>query len=475
MTADTAGASQPRAAMLTVALCFAVMVVEGFDIQAMGVAAPALGPELKLSREVLGQALSASNIGLVIGAIAGGWLADVFGRKPVLIAAVATFGVFTLMTMQASSFEMLFAARLLTGLGFGGALPNVMAIAADVAVERKRGSTAAMMFCGMPVGGSFVALLSWLGYQGEWRPLFLIGGIIPLLLVPVLVFAMRETQAPERSAFSAKAAVPWLVAVPVGVAFWLMLEQLGRMPGAGSVGGVIAPWLGGVLGLLAAYMIVHRGTLFGGGRATASVVLWVIFFPTLLVVYLVLNWLPTLVAAKGFKADASLASVLFNVFSVVGALILGPLVDRFGLAVADHAGVSRADRRADRAGAGDGLCGGDGAERGAGVLRAGVQLRGLWGGGVLLSGGDARARVGRGDCVGAAGLGGGAADRGIPAAGRIGAGGGGVCDGAVCVCGGGGGVCADVRTAAIGRRIFASRASVAGLWRRDFPSSGQTS
>lgn len=330
MTAGAAGASRPRAAMLTVALCFAVMVVEGFDIQAMGVAAPALGPELKLSREVLGQALSASNIGLVIGAIAGGWLADVFGRKPVLIAAVATFGVFTLMTMQANSFEMLFAARLLTGLGFGGALPNVMAVAADVAVERKRGSTAAMMFCGMPVGGSFVALLSWLGYQGEWRPLFLIGGIIPLLLVPVLVFAMKETQKPERGAFSAKAA-PWLVAVPVGAMFWLLLDQLGRMPGAGSIGGVIAPWLGGVLGLLAAYMIVHRATLFGGGRATASLVLWVIFFPTLLVVYLALNWLPTLVAAKGFKADASLASVLFNVFSVVGALILGPLVDRFGL------------------------------------------------------------------------------------------------------------------------------------------------
>lgn len=332
MTADTGEALQPRAgAMLTVALCFAVMVVEGFDIQAMGVAAPALGPELKLSREVLGQALSASNIGLVIGAIAGGWLADVFGRKPVLIAAVATFGVFTLMTMQATSFEMLFAARLLTGLGFGGALPNVMAIAADVAVEKKRGSTAAMMFCGMPVGGSFVALLSWLGYQGEWRPLFLIGGIIPLLLVPVLVFAMRETQAPERRAMTLAAVVPWLAAVPVGVVSWLLLEQLGRMPGAGSIGGVIAPWLGGVLGLLAAYMIVHRGALFGDGRAKASVLLWVIFFPTLLVVYLVLNWLPTLVAAKGFKADASLASVLFNVFSVVGALVLGPLVDRFGL------------------------------------------------------------------------------------------------------------------------------------------------
>lgn len=318
-------------ALLTVALCFGVMVVEGFDIQAMGVAAPALGPELKLSREVLGQALSASNIGLVIGAIAGGWLADVFGRKPVLIGAVVMFGVFTLMTMQASSFEMLFVARLLTGLGFGGALPNVMAIAADVAPDSRRGSTAAIMFCGMPVGGSAVALLSWLGHQGEWRLLFMIGGIIPLVLAPVLFFAMKETQAPERRPMRLAAAAPWLVAIPIGLIAWLLLDQVGRMPGAGSVGGVIAPWLGGVLGLLGGYMIAHRETLFGGGRARASILLWVIFFPTLLVVYLVLNWLPTLVEAKGFKADASLASVLFNVFAVMGALCLGPLVDRFGV------------------------------------------------------------------------------------------------------------------------------------------------
>ncbi len=331
MTRVAGIAASAGGARLTVALCFAVMVVEGFDIQAMGVAAPSLGPELGLSREVLGQALSASNIGLVIGAIVGGWLADVFGRKPVLIVSVVVFGLFTLMTMQASSFEMLFAARMLTGLGFGGALPNVMAIAADVAAENRRGSTAAMMFCGMPVGGSFVALLSWLGHQQEWRLLFLVGGIIPLVLAPVLVFAMKETQKPERRLMRLSALTPWIAAVPIGVIAWVLLEQVGRIPGAGSVGGVIAPWLGAVLGLMAAYMIVHRGPLFEGGREAASLLLWAIFFPTLLVVYLVLNWLPTLVAAKGFAADASLASVVFNVFSVLGALILGPLVDRFGL------------------------------------------------------------------------------------------------------------------------------------------------
>jgi len=329
----TALAQTPARAGLavTVALCFGVMMIEGFDIQAMGVAAPALGPELKLSREVLGQALSASNIGLVFGAILGGWLADVFGRKPVLVASVAMFGVFTLMTMQASSFEMLFVARLLTGLGFGGALPNVMTIAADMSSSTKRGSTAAMMFCGMPVGGSIVAFLSWLGYHGAWRPLFLIGGVIPLVMVPLLVFMLKETQKPQHKPFSMAAALPWLTAIPFGLAAWLGLVEISHIKGGGSVGGVVAPWLGGVIGLVLAYLIVHRDVLFGGKRAGASLLLWVTFVPTLVILYLVLNWLPTLVEAKGLKADASLASVMFNAFSVVGALIFGPLVDRFGL------------------------------------------------------------------------------------------------------------------------------------------------
>lgn len=231
--------------------------------------------------------------------------------------------------MQASSFEILFAARLLTGLGFGAALPNVMAVAADVSRPERRGATSAMMFCGMPAGGSVVALLSWLVFRGEWRPLFVIGGIIPLILAPLLLFLMVETHRPNRQAHGAMPA--WLIAIPLGVAFWLGLDQLGRLPGAGSVGGVIAPWIGGALGLLSAYMIVHREPLFGGKRGLASVLLWLSFVPTLLILHLVLNWLPTLIAAKGLPDSASLASVIFNVLGVIGALAFGTIADRFGL------------------------------------------------------------------------------------------------------------------------------------------------
>ena len=182
---------------LTVALCFGVMVIEGFDIQAMGVAAPALGPELKLSREVLGQALSASNIGLVIGAIFGGWLADVFGRKPVLIGSVS------LRRLHADDHAVDVVRDAVRGAAADR--PRLWRRVAQRdghrrrrRARKRRGSTAAMMFCGMPVGGSIVALLSWLGYQGEWRPLFLIGGLIPLVLAPILIVLMKETQAPVR-------------------------------------------------------------------------------------------------------------------------------------------------------------------------------------------------------------------------------------------------------------------------------------
>ena len=76
-----------------VSLCMAVAVLEGFDIQAMGVAAPRLAPEFGLGASQMGWVFSVSNIGLVIGAAFGGWLADRVGRKPVFIGAVATFGV----------------------------------------------------------------------------------------------------------------------------------------------------------------------------------------------------------------------------------------------------------------------------------------------------------------------------------------------------------------------------------------------
>src|SRR5262245_27058474 len=103
---------------VTVALCFLVAVLEGFDIQAIGVAAPRLAPQFGLSAPEMGWVFAISNIGLVIGSAFGGWLADHTGRKPMFIGAVAIFGLFTLLTTLIHSFQGLIFVRFGAGLGF---------------------------------------------------------------------------------------------------------------------------------------------------------------------------------------------------------------------------------------------------------------------------------------------------------------------------------------------------------------------
>lgn len=268
--------------LLTVFLCFAVAILEGFDIQAVGVAAPKLAPEFHFNPEQMGWLFSISNIGLVIGAAIGGWLADRIGRKPVFIVSVVTFGIFTFATSYAASYETFFVVRFLTGLGFGAALPNMMALSSEISSAKNKALTSSMIFCGMPLGGGTCALITqFLPKDFDWRTLFIIGGLLPALLAPALYFLMAET---------------------------LTRNKMTAQPKPSTT--------------LA---------LFGEGRAAPTLLLWIIFLPTLMILYLILNWLPTLVVANGLpKAVSPQASIAFNYASVVGALCFGAMVDRLG-------------------------------------------------------------------------------------------------------------------------------------------------
>lgn len=265
---------------LVVAVCFLVAALEGYDIQAFGVAAPRFAPELGLDSAQLGWAGGVAMLGLIIGAFVGGWLADRYGRKPVLIASTACFGVFSVVTATSHDFNTLMLARLATGIGFGGAMPNLIAIATEISSPRRRAATVTTMFCGMPAGGATVSLLARFGGETlDWRTLFLIGGALPLLIVPVIMHLLPETR-PKHDAAVDRSMVR---------------------------------------------------ALFGEGRAAATLLLWVIFILTLIVLYLLLNWLPTLVVAKGLTPeDGSTASLVFNLSSIPGALLVGFIVDRIG-------------------------------------------------------------------------------------------------------------------------------------------------
>jgi AAHS family 3-hydroxyphenylpropionic acid transporter len=177
----------------------------------------------------------------------------------------------------------LFVARLFAGLGFGAALPNMMAIANELSAPQRRAFTATLVFCGLPIGGGSVALLTLLlPAELDWRLLFIVGGILPLALAPGLRWLLPETLQREERAQGMPRAPVW-------------------------------------------------ESLFAGGRATPTLLLWLAFLPTLLILYLLLNWLPSLAVAKGFSAGvAPQVSLSFNWASVAGALVLGASVDRFG-------------------------------------------------------------------------------------------------------------------------------------------------
>ncbi len=276
----TLDSGREQRVVATLALCFLTAVIEGMDLQSMGIAAPSLGPEFGLSRQQLGVVLLASPLGLFFGAFIGGRIADSWGRKTALVLATALFGALQLCTAWATGLGSLLVIRFLCGLGLGGAFPNLIALTAEASGGRNSIINVVITVAGMPAGGALASLIGFLaGMNGDWRIVFYVGGIAPLALAPVMALVL-----PESTLFRAAKAA----AAAAGTKHTI------------------------------------REVLFGGMRARATLLLWAAVFFTTLVTYLLLNWMPVLMGAKGFsKTDALLIQILFNVGAAVGSVYLG--------------------------------------------------------------------------------------------------------------------------------------------------------
>jgi AAHS family 3-hydroxyphenylpropionic acid transporter len=273
-----------RRVAIIVAICFLTALMEGLDLQAIGVAAPLMAPEFGLDRQQLGVILSSSPFGLLLGAIAGGKLADVFGRKAMLAATMAGSGLFTLLTAHVTSVEMLIAVRFVAGIALGGALPNMLALASEATAENGKVGRVVISFAGMPIGGTLAALSAAVAASHhQWRPIFYVGGVASLALALTMVLVLRESPR-FREAKAAAAAAP------------------------ARIGSVEA--------------------LFGGGRLTATLLVWLFCLCVNLISFLLLNWLPLLNIANGFTAaQASSLQVVYNFTSCFGSIAVGRLMD----------------------------------------------------------------------------------------------------------------------------------------------------
>jgi AAHS family 4-hydroxybenzoate transporter-like MFS transporter len=291
-------------------MCSALVFTDGFDAQSMGFVAPALSAQLHLSRAALGPLLSSGLFGMMIGALLFGPLADRFGRKPIMVISVFLFGILSLLTATATTFNQLLIYRLLTGLGLGGAMPNAIALTAEYTPKRFRATGIMTMFVGFTLGGAsggFVAaaLIARFG----WQSVFVVGGIFPCVAAAVALAIMPES-------------IRFLVLK--GGQERRVARYLSRIaPKAG-----ISPDMSFEVEEQRSSGFVVR-QLFADGRAVVTLLLWVMFFMSLLDLYFLNGWLPTVMNDAGVPVrTAILISSLFQVGGIIGNLFLGRLIDR---------------------------------------------------------------------------------------------------------------------------------------------------
>jgi AAHS family 4-hydroxybenzoate transporter-like MFS transporter len=297
--------------LLTVLAAIAV-IFDGFDIQILGFAIPSLIREWHVNRTDFGPVLAVGLAGMAVGGPLAGYCGDRFGRRPALIVCTAVFGLATMLTAFVHGFVGLTILRLVTGMGTGGALPNVSALTAEFAPLRWRPATVKLTLVCVPLGGMLGGLLAARVLPSfGWRGLYAIGGALPLFFAGVLLWAL-----PESPRFLARRPALW---PPLAV----LLTRMGHTIPAGAAFEDRAERGGEVRASVR--------TLFGPGLARDTTGLWFAFFFCLGSIYLVFGWLPAMLTAQGLDLATAISGLAFyNLGGVFGVLVWAVLVTMLG-------------------------------------------------------------------------------------------------------------------------------------------------
>ncbi len=279
-------------------------LIDGYDIGAIAFAAPHLVASWHIPRSALGPVLSASNIGVLFGSALFGFIGDRYGRKTALIGANILFGVLTVAAAYSTDLTQLFWLRLVAGFGIGGVIPNLVSINAESAPRNLRATLAIIAAGCVPMGGALAGFVSaaLVPHYG-WPLLFQVGGIAPLALALVAIFALPESvkymalhESQRRRMTALVKAIRPDQPVPDNARFVIEDEQ--QSP-------------------------TNPINLFRNGLWLITPLAWLLFALNLMGFFFLISWMPTLLtAAKLPPATAALAAALMQVGGTVGALTL---------------------------------------------------------------------------------------------------------------------------------------------------------
>ena len=299
------GGLQVRVAVI----CGLIQMCDGYDVGSIGWAVPSLTHAWQIAPPAFAIAFLWSNIGVMVGALCAGPIGDRLGRKPLLLISVALFGLGSLASAVAPSLDFLAGTRFITGAGIAGAFAGTVALTGDYAPQRLRATMIMVMFTGAPVGGFLGGLaVSFLLHEGfGWPIIFIIGGAFPLVLWLITALWLPES--------------PRLLATRANLAprHQALLQRLEIPPASGGSHAID----------------VARGNpvkmLFGEGFALQTTLLWIIFFCSLLNLFLFVFWLPEVLHLIGMTpSQAVFATSLYPLGGIAAVLYLGWAIDRFG-------------------------------------------------------------------------------------------------------------------------------------------------
>ncbi len=293
-------------------LCGLCVVVEGFDLQAMGYVAPQLTSDWHILGSMLGPVFSAALVGVLIGSLLCSVLADKIGRRPVLVFGAMYFSIMTLLVGRAGSVGELMLFRFFGGIGLGGMMPNAMALVGEYSPKRLRLTAMMVIGCGLTAGAAIGGFVSaWLIPSFGWRAVFYFCGplefslgLLMLALLPEsLQFLTVKGRRPDKIRCWLKRIDPSVPEGP-GVEYMVIEEKKGGMPAA------------------------H---LFREGRTRVTVLLWIVNFMNLLNLYFLASWVPTVIRDRGYStAIAVLAGTAVQVGGTIGAFGNGWFITRTG-------------------------------------------------------------------------------------------------------------------------------------------------
>jgi len=292
-------------------ICGLCLIMDGFDVQALGYLAPAIIKDWQLSPAQMGPVLSAALFGILVGSFLFSMIADKIGRRPVLIFATFFFAVVTLMTARADNLAELRTIRFIAGIGLGGIMPNAVALVGEYTPRRLRVLMIVVVSNGFNLGAVIGGMISaWMVQDFGWRSVFYVGGAIPLVIGLLMVFripeslqflVLRGAKRPRIAACIKR--IDKTIRIDESTKFTVREEKTVGVP-------------------------VLR--LFADGRAMGTILLWVVNFMNLLNLYFMASWLPTIVSASYSLRASQLVGTTLQIGGVIGTFAFSWLIGRYG-------------------------------------------------------------------------------------------------------------------------------------------------